>query len=54
MKPVRLNTTLDEKFTQSVLSKLKQAQTEFKNNTQQFASIYNSVKENVESVYVSS
>ncbi|CAD8153676.1 unnamed protein product [Paramecium octaurelia] len=53
-KPVRLNSTSDEKFTNSVLSKLKLAQTEFKNNTQQFASIYNSVKENVESVYVTS
>ncbi|CAK91515.1 unnamed protein product (macronuclear) [Paramecium tetraurelia] len=53
-KPVRLNNTSDEKFTNSVLSKLKQAQTEFKNNTQQFTSIYNSVKENVESVYVTS
>ncbi|CAD8071809.1 unnamed protein product [Paramecium sonneborni] len=54
VKPIKLNSTQEEKFTQSVLSKLKQAQTEFKNNTQQFASIYNSVKENVESVYVSS
>ncbi|CAD8156873.1 unnamed protein product [Paramecium pentaurelia] len=54
IKPIRLNSTSDEKFTNSVLSKLRLAQTEFKNNTQQFASIYNSVKENVESVYVSS
>ncbi|CAD8065300.1 unnamed protein product [Paramecium sonneborni] len=54
VKLVKQNTTTDEKFTQSVLNKLKQAQVEFKNNTQQFASIYNSVKENVESVYVSS
>ncbi|CAK62320.1 unnamed protein product (macronuclear) [Paramecium tetraurelia] len=54
VKAIKLNSTSDEKFTLKVLTKIRQAQTEFKNNTQQFASIYNSVKENVESVYVSS
>ncbi|CAD8150997.1 unnamed protein product [Paramecium pentaurelia] len=54
VKPIRLNSTTDEKFTHSVLCKIRQAQIEFKNNTQQFTSIYNSVKENVESVYVTS